>query len=61
MTNKFSYDGFFTEQSEDLPMSVVEHAKYDFAVAYPAPETLPMDGLVRAPVSYTHLTLPTKA
>ena len=48
MTNKFSYDGLFTEKSEDLPMSVVEHAKYDFAVAYPAPETLPMDGLVRA-------------
>lgn len=48
MTNKFNYDGLFTEKSEDLPMSVVEHAKYDFAVAYPAPETLPMDGLVRA-------------
>lgn len=45
---KFSYDGFFTENSEDLELGVVEHAKYDFAVAYPAPETLPMDGLVNA-------------
>ena len=42
---KFSYDGFFTENSEDLELGVVEHAKYDFAVAYPSHETLPMDSL----------------
>ena len=45
---KFDYTGLFTENSDDTELSVVEHAKYDFAVAYPAPETLPMDGLVNA-------------
>ena len=45
---KFSYDGLFSERSQDTPINVVKHAEYDFAVAYPAPETSPMDGLVQA-------------
>ena len=45
---KFSYDGLFSERSQDTPINVVKHAEFDFAVAYPAPETSPMDGLVQA-------------
>ncbi len=48
MVDSFSYDTLFSESSSDSPLSVVKHAKYDFAVAYPAPETLPMDGLIQA-------------
>ena len=45
---KFSYEGRFSERSQDTPINVVQHAEYDFAVAYPAPETSPMDGLIQA-------------
>ena len=45
---KFSYEGLFSERSQDTPINVVKHAEFDFAVAYPAPETSPMDGLVQA-------------
>ncbi|TDI90272.1 MAG: PLP-dependent aminotransferase family protein [Chloroflexi bacterium] len=48
MADSFSYDTLFSENSSDTPLNVVKHAKYDFAVAYPAPETLPMDGLIQA-------------
>ncbi len=47
-TQKFTYDSLFSERSEDTPVRKVAHAKYDFAVAYPAPETLPMYGLIDA-------------
>ena len=47
-TTRFSYEGIFSERSEDVPINKVDHAEYDFAVAYPAPETLPMDGLIGA-------------
>ena len=47
-TQKFSYDRLFSERSEPAPVRKVAHAKYDFAVAYPAPETLPMYGLIEA-------------
>ena len=47
-TTQFSYEGLFSERSQDTPINVVAHAEYDFAVAYPAPETSPMDGLVQA-------------
>ena len=36
------------ERAEAAPVRKVEHAEYDFAVAYPAPETLPMYGLIQA-------------
>ncbi len=45
---KFSYEGLFSERSQDNPIGRVDHAEYDFAVAYPAPETSPMDGLISA-------------
>lgn len=47
-TSKFEYQSLFSQGSEDTPVRSVSHAKYDFAVAYPAPETSPMDGLVQA-------------
>lgn len=45
---QFSYEGKFSERSSDAPLGGVPHAEYDFAVAYPAPETSPMDGLIEA-------------
>ena len=43
----FKYDLIFSERSLDSPRGPsVKHAKYDFAVAYPAPETLPLQGLI---------------
>ena len=48
MVETFSYDTLFSEASIDTPLNPVAHAMYDFAVAYPAPETLPMDGLIQA-------------
>lgn len=47
-TQKFTYDNLYSENSEEAPARTVAHAKYDFAVAYPAPETLPMYGLIDA-------------
>ena len=47
-STRFSYEGLFSERSEDTPINKVDHAEYDFAVAYPAPETSPMDGLIAA-------------
>ena len=45
----FSYEDLFVD---DLPNSPPRGApvrqRYDFAVAYPAPETLPLDGLADA-------------
>ncbi len=48
MAKSFNYEGLFSKNSQDTPIRVVSHAKYDFAVAYPAPETLPLDGLTEA-------------
>jgi 2-aminoadipate transaminase len=45
---RFSYEGLF---SAHAPVSVRggnRNARYDFAVAYPDPDTLPLDGLVEA-------------
>ena len=48
MPGSFNYDDLFSADSQDTPLKVVTHAEYDFAVAYPAPETLPVDGLTQA-------------
>ena len=48
MPNTFNYEKMFSTNSQDTPIRVVQHARYDFAVAYPAPETLPLDGLAEA-------------
>lgn len=46
MTTRFSYEGRFSKTSRETPVTRPRHAKYDFAVAYPPPETAPLDGLV---------------
>lgn len=43
---KFSYAGLFSSRSQDLPARKVVHPKYDFVVAYPDPETVPLEGLM---------------
>jgi 2-aminoadipate transaminase len=48
MVDTFSYDTLFSEGSTDTPFNEGLHAKYDFATAYPAPETLPLDGLIQS-------------
>ncbi len=48
MPGTFEYNGLFSARSQDNPIRIAKHAKYDFAVAYPAPETLPLDGLSEA-------------
>ena len=47
-TGRFSYDNLF---AKDVPVSAPSpfpRAKYDFAVAYPDPDTIPLDGLVES-------------
>ena len=44
----FSYDGLFAANAPITTRAVNRHAKYDFAVAYPDPDTLPLDGLADA-------------
>ncbi len=48
MPDSFNYDSLFSSSSQDVDLRKVTHAEYDFAVAYPAPETLPVDGLTQA-------------
>jgi len=43
---KFSFENLWSEKSTDAPRKLVNHAEYDFAVAYPPPEAIPMDGLI---------------
>ena len=43
---KFSFENLWSEKSTDVPRKIVNHAEYDFAVAYPPPEAIPMDGLI---------------
>jgi 2-aminoadipate transaminase len=42
----FNYEGFFSAHAPVSNRGGNRNAKYDFAVAYPDPETLPLDGLV---------------
>ena len=48
MPDKFSYDELFAAGSPSTPPGTARHAKYDFAVAYPDPDLVPLDGLVEA-------------
>ena len=48
MVDTFSYATLFSEGSTDTPLNPGLHAKYDFATAYPAPETVPLDGLIQS-------------
>ena len=44
----FSYESLFAQNVPVTGRAPNVKAKYDFAVAYPAPETMPLDGLVEA-------------
>ena len=46
MAQRFNYDSLFSETSRDAPPGSFRHAKYDFAVAYPDPDSLPLNELV---------------
>ncbi len=43
--SSFSYDSLYSRNSIAIPRGENRHARYDFAVAYPDPETLPLAGL----------------
>ena len=47
-SERFSYEGLFAAGAPENPPGTTRHAKYDFAVAYPDPDTLPLDGLADA-------------
>ena len=45
MTSKtFNFEKFYSKNSKEQEISSTVHAEYDFAVAYPAPETIPSKG-----------------
>jgi 2-aminoadipate transaminase len=46
--SEFNYEGLFAERAPITTRSANRNAKYDFAVAYPDPDTLPLTGLVEA-------------
>ena len=46
MAEQFNYDSLFSVTSRDAPPGTFRHAKYDFAVAYPDPDSLPLDELI---------------
>jgi len=49
-TVKFSYKGLFAKSAPEAgrPRAAPRRGKYDFAVAYPDPASLPIDGLVES-------------
>lgn len=49
-TEKFSYKGLFAKSAPEAgrPRAAPRRGKYDFAVAYPDPASLPIDGLVES-------------
>ena len=48
--NEFKYDTLFAKSAPKQPprAATVSRAKYDFAVAYPDPESLPLEELVES-------------
>ena len=44
-SQRFSYESLFSKNSTIVAPGASPRPKYDFAVAYPDPETLPLDGL----------------
>ncbi|MCH7738196.1 MAG: PLP-dependent aminotransferase family protein [Chloroflexi bacterium] len=48
MADQFNYDNFFSAGSQNSAPGSVRHAKYDFAVAYPDPESLPLEDLIES-------------
>ena len=46
ISSKFNFDNLWSEKSTDADRLLTQHAKYDFAVAYPPFEAVPMYGLI---------------
>ena len=46
ISSKFNFDNLWYEKSTDADRLLTQHAKYDFAVAYPPFEAVPMYGLI---------------
>ncbi len=44
-SSPFNYNSLYSQLSVPVVRGENRHAKYDFAVAYPDPETLPLEGL----------------
>lgn len=44
----FRYEGLFSQRTPQPVRRAPSHARYDFAVAYPDPDLLPLDDLARA-------------
>ena len=57
MTSTFSYAGRFSKDSVDTEVIHPTHAKYDFAVAYPPPETAPLNELVEGLIAGLGISL----
>ena len=47
-SERFNYESLFSKNSTVVAPGSSPRPKYDFAVAYPDPETLPLDGLAAA-------------
>ena len=48
MADQFNYDNLFSANSRETPPGSVRHSKYDFAVAYPDPDNLPLEDLIES-------------
>ena len=48
MADQFNYDSFFSANSQESTPGTVRHSKYDFAVAYPDPDNLPLEELIES-------------
>ena len=48
MADQFNYDNFFSANSLESTPGTVRHSKYDFAVAYPDPDNLPLEELIES-------------
>ena len=46
--SNFDYTNLFSKTSKNKAPNRHAHARYDFAVAYPDPESLPLDELVQS-------------
>ena len=48
MADQFNYESFFSASSQESIPGTVRHSKYDFAVAYPDPDNLPLEELIES-------------
>ena len=48
MADQFNYESFFSANAQESTPGTVRHSKYDFAVAYPDPDNLPLEELIES-------------